>query len=247
MVVVSIINNCKQLVVIRDKTSQTKAHSGKTDAYCVDWLMNNRCLCRKNLLMSYAEKIFLCRKNLLMQKKSSYAEKIFLGKVKLGSWLKFLSVFWHWELCCQYKSSGHHTTCGESLVLPPKQIYENENENKNRFRNRGKTTSVDTRKRETQTEKLNLVVFGFDTLPQKKPLVWTFGFENCKAWTNQRAVCCTTWLRVVSRDTEVGFVPGSCWILDQNLQKLSVVCSKEHGFRRTKTVFETVGLYSPLV
>ena len=129
------------------------------------------------------------------------------------------------------------------VVLPPKQTYENENEN--RFRNRGKTTSVDTRKRETQTVKLNLVVFGFDTFPRKKPLVWTFGFENCKAWTNQRAVCCTTWLRVVSRDTEVGFVPGSCWILDQNLQKLSVVCSKEHGFRRTKTVFETVGLSSP--
>ena len=36
-------------------------------------------------------------------------------------------------------------------------------------------------------------------------------------------------------------------VLDQNLQKLSVVCSKEHGFRRTKTVFETVGLYSPLL
>ena len=133
------------------------------------------------------------------------------------------------------------------ILWPPKQTYENENENENRFRNRGKTTSVDTRKRETQTVKLNLVVFGFDTFPRKKPLVWTFGFENCKAWTNQRAVCCTTWLRVVSRDTEVGFVPGSCWILDQNLQKLSVVCSKEHGFRRTKTVFETVGLSSPLV
>ena len=35
-------------------------------------------------------------------------------------------------------------------------------------------------------------------------------------------------------------------LVDQNLQKLSVVCSKEHGFRRTKTVFETVGLYNPL-
>ena len=32
----------------------------------------------------------------------------------------------------------------------------------------GKTTSVDTRKRETQTNKLNLVVFGFDTFPRKK-------------------------------------------------------------------------------
>ena len=59
-------------------------------------------------------------------------------------------------------------------------------------------------------------------------------------------MCSTTRLRVVSRDTEVGFVPGSCRILDQNLQKLSVVCSKEHGFRRTKTVFETVGLFCPL-
>ena len=57
------------------------------------------------------------------------------------------------------------------INLPPKQTYENENENENRFRNRGKTTSVDTRKRETQTVKLNLVVFGFDTFPRKKPLV----------------------------------------------------------------------------
>ena len=56
-------------------------------------------------------------------------------------------------------------------LLPPKQTYENENKNENRFRNRGKTTSVDTRKRETQTVKLNLVVFGFDTFPRKKPLV----------------------------------------------------------------------------
>ena len=54
-------------------------------------------------------------------------------------------------------------------LLPPKPTYENENENENRFRNRGKTTSVDTRKRETQTVKLNLVVFGFDTFPRKKP------------------------------------------------------------------------------
>ena len=56
-------------------------------------------------------------------------------------------------------------------LSPPKQTYENENENENRFRNRRKTTSVDTRKRETQTVKLNLVVFGFDTFPRKKPLV----------------------------------------------------------------------------
>ena len=61
---------------------------------------------------------------------------------------------------------------------PPKQTYGFENGFRSRSRNRGKTTSVDSRKRETQTVKLNLVVFGFETFPRKKPPVWTSGFEN---------------------------------------------------------------------
>ena len=92
--------------------------------------------------------------------------------------LSVLFTLYYNTQCLQHSTELHNThyTCHLQsrtihTQLPPKQTYENENENENRFRNRGKTTSVDTRKRETQTVKLNLVVFGLDTFPQKKPLV----------------------------------------------------------------------------
>ena len=69
--------------------------------------------------------------------------------------------------------------------------YEKETRTKTVFENRRKTTSAVTRKRETQTVKLELAVFGFETFLRFLPPVWTDGFENLTRMQGMDQLACS--------------------------------------------------------